>query len=107
MRIIFAAAACLFLAGCAHDDYAVVAGSAPPAVPMSKALWDCRYDVYYRWNMQQQHGGALVAGVVGGAVGGLAAGLLGADSGPMKSSDIAPDISACMASKGYTGTSEN
>lgn len=106
MRIAFTAAACLFLAGCAHDNYTAMSGSAP-TVSESKAAWDCHYDVYYHWNMQRDQSGALAAGVVGGAVGGLAVGLLDADSWPMKASDLGPAIAACMASKGYVGTREN
>lgn len=110
MKSIAIAFCAVALAGCA-DNYQPATGSPASVTTLKADAHDCRHQASETYLFDQGHGvavlGILAGGAVGGAVGGVVAG------GSLSSSNKAPDptldqmIEACMAAKGYTGTSEN
>lgn len=94
MRIPCVIGAALLLAGCAHDNYA----GGDPAL-MASVLHDCKHAAL----RGSASAAPLAAGILGGAIGGALAGALSASSRP----DPNQAIKACMAARGYAGTSEN
>jgi uncharacterized protein YcfJ len=113
MRLVFLAPLAVVLAGCAHDNYSVVAGGPGSQDRMNAELKACKQqaiDAYFDSEKQQPHTGAAVGAVFGGAVGsalGAMADKSGENPKAMQTSDIDPMIEHCMADRGYSGTSEN
>lgn len=96
--------AALLLTGCAHDNYTVVSGGPGSPAALSSDLTDCKVYAIHAAADAQPHGGVLVGTVLGGAVGAV---IGSAFDQPGQHIDVDQLVSACMAARGYNGTSEN
>lgn len=83
---------CVFLTACANDVYF------PQTASLSQDLRSCKQQVIHDDIARNLSGGQLYAGPIIGAFQGMA---------QQAKNNPNAEIEACMASKGYTGTSEN
>lgn len=110
MKKVLTIAVCAFaLSACANDHYTVNVGGPGTEQQKTADLQVCKNQTLHEY-IHDNHERILVGGLVGGAIGGLIVAGVSANNpapGQMSSSDINPHIEACMAAKGYTGTSKN
>ena len=99
----------LIASGCAHDNYSVVPGGLGSQDRISSDLKTCKQeslDAFFASRNNTRHGAALLGGAAGVA-GEAAAAATTPEPKEIPASDINPMVERCMASKGYSGTSEN